>query len=117
MSVFSKVFPTQICTVKRNIEGHTDPNTGQWVTAVEQLIATVEADIKPKSGRERATGLQTEYENDYKAFINNQDITFEPGYSEIKKGDILINATGKNYTIVYPGKWDEHYICDLKEND
>ena len=117
MSVFSKVFPTQTCTVKRNIEGHTDPNTGQWLPAGEQLIATIEADIQPKSGRERASELQTEYESDSRAFIDNQDITFEPGYSEIKKGDILIDASGKNYTIVYPGKWDEHYICDLKEND
>lgn len=115
MSVFSKVFPTQTCTVKRNIEGHYD--NGQWVPAGKQLIATVEADIQPKSGRERATGLQTEYESDYKAYVDNQDIAFEPEYAEIQKGDFLIDANNKKYRIIFHRKWDEHYIYDLKEND
>ena len=117
MSIFSKVFPKQTCQIKRNIEGHTDPTTGRWVEAGEKLVATGEADIQPISGRERATALQTEYESDYKAFIDVEDIIFQPGYSEIQKGDILVDASGKNYTIAYPGKWDEHYELDLKEVD
>lgn len=116
MSVFSGIFPTQTCQIKRNIEGYTDPDTGQWVPGGEKLIATVEADIQPKSGQERATELKTEYESDYKTFVDIDDIIFEVGYSEIKKGDILIDALGKKYIIVYPGKWDDHYEADLKEN-
>ncbi len=108
-------FPTETCQLKRNIEGHSDKQTGNWVEGGEQLIATAEFDIQPKGGQERATSLQTEYESDYKGFADMEDIVYEPGYSEIKKGDILIDASEKKYTIVYPGKWDDHYEPDLKE--
>ena len=102
-------FSTQTCLIKRIVKGHNDLITGQWVPEGEQLIATVGADIQPKSGRERDTVLQTEYESDYIAFIEYEDILFEAGYLEIKKGDLLIDSKGRKYTIVYPGKWDDHY--------
>lgn len=107
-------FPTQTCQVKRKIDGHTGDD-GSWVPGGDYLIATGEFDIQPKVGRERATELQTEYESDYKGFADIEDIVFEDGFSEIKKGDILIDASEKKYTIVYPGKWDDHYEPDLKE--
>jgi len=109
-------FPTVTCQIKRYTEGYTDPDSGNWVPAGENLVATADVDIQPKSGRERAAELQTEYESDNKAFIDIEDITFEMGYSEIKQGDTLIEPDDKEYTIVYPGKWDNHYECDLKEN-
>lgn len=115
MSIFSKLFPIQTCCIKRNVAGHTDPTTGQWVEAGEKLIATVEAEIQPKSGRERASDLQTEYESDSKAFVDNEDITFESGYTEIQKGDVFIDASSKKYKIVFPGEWYDHYELDLKE--
>lgn len=108
-------FDTQTCTIKRIVEGHTDPETGQWVEGSENLVATVEADIQPKSGRERATELQTEYESDYRAFVDVADITFETGYSEIKKGDVLIEPDQTKNTIVFPGEWPDHYELELKE--
>ena len=109
------LFPTVNCEIKRIIDGYTDPETGQWVEGGLNLIATVEADIQPKSGRERATELQTEYESDYKAFIDNADITFEAGYSRIKKGDNFIDSEGTDYTIVFPSDWENHYELELKE--
>ena len=108
-------FPVQTCEIKREIEGHTDPETGQWVEGGLNLIATVEADIQPKSGRERATELQTEYESDYVGFVDFVDITFEAGYSRIKKGDNFIDSEGTDYTIVFPGDWENHYELELKE--
>jgi endonuclease/exonuclease/phosphatase family metal-dependent hydrolase len=109
------LFPTVNCEIKRTIDGYTDQDTGQWVEGGLNLIAAVEADIQPKSGRERATELQTEYESDYKAFIVDKDITFEAGYSEIQKGDIFIDSEGTDYTIVFPGDWKNHYELELKE--
>ncbi len=107
-------FPTQTYQIKRNITGHTGDD-GNWVPAQEKLIATGEFDIQPKGGKKRATALQTEYESDFKGFADMEDIIFEVGYSEIKKGDILTDASGKTYTIVFEGKWDDHYEFDLKE--
>lgn len=108
-------FPTVICEIKKYIEGHTDQETGQWIEASNNLIATAEVDIQPKSGRERATELQTEYESDYVGFADFVDIAFETGYSEIKKGDTLIDAGDTKYNIVFPGKWSDHYELELKE--
>ena len=108
-------FPVQTCEIKREIEGHTDQNTGQWVEGGLNLIATVKADIQPKSGRERATELQTEYESDYVGFVDFVDITFEAVYTEIKKGDHLFESNDKEHSIVFPGKWSDHYELELKE--
>lgn len=116
LGTYADVFPTETCRIKRNVDGHTDENTGKWVKAQEVIVAIGEFDIQSKGGRERATSLQTDYESDYKGFADVEDIIFEPNYSEIKKGDILIDASGKKYTIVYPGKWDDHYEPDLKES-
>jgi len=108
-------FPTQTCEIKRYQESYTDPETGQFVEGGYQLIATVEADIQPKSGRVRAAELQTEYESDYIAFVDFDDITFETGYTEIKKGDHLFELNGKEHNIVFPGRWSDHYELELKE--
>ena len=108
------MFPTQSCNIKRKKDGYTDDD-GKWVPAEEKLVAKGEFDIQPMGGSERATTLQTEYESNYKGFADIEDIVFEDGFSEIKKGDTLIDASDKKYTIVFPGKWDNHYEPDLKE--
>lgn len=103
-------------TVKlyRETEGYTDPETGNWIPAGEQLIAAAEMDIQPKSGQQRANELQTEYESDYIGYVGAEDIIFETGYSEILQGDIVEDETGQQYVVVFPGNWQSHYEIDLK---
>lgn len=141
MSVFSGIFPTQTCQIKRNIEGYTDPGTGQWVPGGEKLIATVEADIQPKSGLERATELQTKYESDHISFIDFEDIqvTVEvlvmmgmPAYEQnvelqyiaeeygihvIQPGDIFIDPYDKKYDVKFSKYWGDHYEVELKARE
>ena len=97
------------------VEGHTDPSTGEWVEAGEELIATVEASRQPKSGSQRANEMQTEYESEYIAIIEEEDITFESGFSKIKQGYIYEDSNGDRYDIVFEGYWPgSHYELELK---
>lgn len=98
------------------IEGHTDPSTGEWVEAGEQLIATVESSRQPKSGQQRANETQTEYESEYIAIILEEDITFEAGFDEIAQGYIYEDNAGDRYDIVFSGNFPgNHYELDLKK--
>ena len=103
----------QTIQIKRNVTGHTGED-GNWVPGGEYLVATVEADIQPRTGRERATEVQTEYESDYVMFVDVNDIIFEVGFNEIKQGDIAEDEAGKKYDVVFPGNWRSHYEIDLK---
>lgn len=104
----------QDVTVKRLIEGHYDESM-QWVEAGEATVATITgADIQPKSGRERAAQSGTSYESDYRMFAGTNDIAFESGFTHLKSGDIVIDAVGNQYKIVFPGFWVTHYEADLK---
>lgn len=110
---------SQTVTIKRNIKGHTDPDTGNWVEGGEFAIATItNANIQPKSGRERAGQSGTRYESDYKLFAGSDDITYESGYegSGILENDIAVDADGQKYSVVFPGLWPgHHYELDLKK--
>jgi hypothetical protein len=106
---------SQNITVKRDIPGHND-DSGQWVEGGEVLIASiVNANIQPKSGRERASQSGTIYESDYKMFAGTDDITWESGYSMIEAKDIIIDSRGIRHKVIFPGLFPgHHYESDLK---
>jgi hypothetical protein len=105
-------------TVKRLIEGHYDENHN-WVDASERTIATIiNANILPKSGRERAATVQTTYESEWTMWVGTDNITFEEGFSELERGDIVIagpSGKEKRYRIVFPGFYGSAYGAALKE--
>lgn len=106
---------SQNVVVKRLIEGHYDENHN-WVDAHEATVATItNASILPKSGRERAAAVQTVYESDYTMWAGRKNIAFEPGFSELKQGDIVIDTKGRRFTIVFPGDYGPVYEVSLKE--
>lgn len=106
---------SQNVVVKRLIEGHYDENHN-WVDEGEQTIATItNASILPKSGRERAVAVQTVYESDYTMWAGRKNIAFEPGFSELKQGDIVIDTKGRRFTIVFPGDYGPVFEVSLKE--
>lgn len=103
----------QTVLIKRNVTGHAGED-GNWVPGGEPLVATLEADIQPRTGRERATEIQTEYESDYVMFVSATDIAFEDGFSQIRQGDIAIDESGREYAVVFPANWRSHYEIDMK---
>lgn len=106
---------SQTVTVKRLIEGHYDENYN-WVDSSEVIVATiVNAVILPKSGHERAATIQTTYESDYTMYAGVDDIIFEEGYSELDRGDLVIDSREKKYRIVFPGFYGPVYEAALKE--
>lgn len=106
---------SQNVVVKRLIEGHYDENHN-WVDAHEATVATItNVSILPKSGRERAAALQTVYESEYTMWVGTDNITFEEGFSELERGDIVIDGKGRRFTIVFPGDYGPVYEASLKE--
>lgn len=106
---------SQNVTVKRLIPGHYDENYN-WVEEGEQTIATItNASILPKSGRERAAALQTVYESDYTMWVGARNIAFEPGFSTLERGDIVIDGKGRRFSIVFPGDYGPVYEVSMKE--
>jgi hypothetical protein len=105
----------QDVTVKRLKEAGYNEE-GQWVEGGEQDVAAISnADIQPKSGRERSAQSGTSYESDYTMYVGTDDIVWQPGYTRIKEGDIIIDAAGNKYKVVFPGFWPgSHYQSDLK---
>ncbi len=100
--------------VNRYIDGHYD-DQGQWVEGGEVTIATITgADIQPKSGRERAATTGTVYESDHKMFAGVDDVAFTEGYSNLRQGDLIIDASGQRFKVILPGLWGTHYEPDLK---
>ena len=105
---------SQTVTVTRGDEGHYE--NGQWVEPSGQTIATItDANIVPKSGRERATSVQTVYESDYQLIAGDDNVEFEDGYEEIKRGDIVTDIYGRKFTIVFPGFFGIAHVTELKE--
>jgi len=108
------------CKIKREIDGYTDPETGQWVDGGEETIAEIIADIQPQTGQRREMELQTDYESDYIAFVYKKDIDYkekpdnEEYYSEIQKGDVLEDDASKKYDIVFPANWKTHLEIELE---
>src|SRR5690554_4721399 len=106
---------SQNVVVKRLIEGHYDENHN-WVEPGEQAIATItNASILPKSGRERAAALQTIYESEYTIWGDRKNLTFGPGFSMLKLGDIVIDGKGRRFRIVFPGDYGPVFEVSLKE--
>jgi hypothetical protein len=109
---------SQNVVVKRLIEGHYDENYN-WVEPGEQAIATIiNASILPKSGRERAATVQTTYESEWTLWAGTDNITFEEGFSELERGDVVVVGAGekaKRYRIVFPGFYGAAYEVALKE--
>lgn len=105
---------SQTVFVKTIVDGHNDDN-GNWVEAEEILIATIDnANIQPKSGRERASQSGTSYDADYKLYAGTDDIVFEPGFVDLMTGNIVVDSKDKRYRIVFPGYLTTHYESDLK---
>lgn len=124
--------------IKRVVEGHTDPETGEWVESSEKLLATAEADIQPKTGRQQINEVQTEYESDHVAYMDILDIEVaedaltllglaefeesvsmtqrlqEKGDYVFNQGDTFIDEYDKEYTILNPGFWYGHFEMLLK---
>ena len=101
--------------VKRLVPGHYDENHN-WVDASEQTIATIiNASILPKSGRERAAEVQTVYESDYTMWAGRKNITFEPGFSTLERGDIVIDGKGRRFRMVFPGDYGPVFEVSMKE--
>lgn len=109
---------SQNAVVKRLIEGHYDKDYN-WVEPGEQAIATIiDASILPKSGRERAATVQTTYESEWTMWAGTGNITFEEGFSELERGDVVVVGAGekeKRYRIVFPGFYGAAYELALKE--
>lgn len=106
---------SQNVVVKRLIEGHYDENHN-WVDAHEATVATItNASILPKSGRERAATVQTTYESEWTMWAGTDNITFEEGFSELKRGDIVIDGKGRRFRIVFPGDYGPAFEVSLKE--
>lgn len=106
---------SQTVTVKRFVEGHYDENHN-WVDAHEATVATIaNASILPKSGRERAAEVQTVYESDYTMWVGRKNITFEPGFSTLERGDIVIDGKGRRFRIVFPGDYGPAFEVSMKE--
>lgn len=109
---------SQNVVVKRLIEGHYDKDYN-WVEPGEQAIATIiDASILPKSGRERAATVQTTYESEWTMWAGTGNITFEEGFSELERGDVVVVGAGekeKRYRIVFPGFYGAAYELALKE--
>lgn len=104
----------QIVAIKRLIEGYYD-DQNQWVEGGETIVATITGvDIQPKSGRERVATSGTAYESDYRMYAGTDDITFESGFMSLQTKDIVTDAAGNQYRIVFPGYWSTHYEADLK---
>jgi hypothetical protein len=123
--------------IYRTIDGYTGED-GDWVEAGEQLIATMKADIQPKSGQERAHEVQTDYKSDYTLYVGLNDIEIpetslailgltefedyvplferlqENGPHIFKQGDKIVDEYEKEYTLNFPGFWRTHYEMDLK---
>lgn len=106
---------SQTVTVKRFVEGHYDENHN-WVDAHEATVATItNASILPKSGRERAATVQTTYESEWTMWAGTDNITFEEGFSELERGDIVIDGKGRRFRIVFPGDYGPVFEVSLKE--
>jgi|GEM_PF-2166909 len=107
---------SQDLTVERSIPGHTDPDTGQWIEATTEKVADInDGSLVPKSGGARATAIQTVYESDYDLYAGKENIVFEEGYSELKRGDIITDSRNRKYRLVFPGHYGPAYACELKE--
>ncbi len=111
---------SQTVIVTRGTEGHYE--NGQWVEPGEETIATIkDANVIPKSGRDRATSVQTVYESDYQLIAGDENIEFETSvvhglpYEEIKRGDIVTDVYGRQFVIVFPGFFGIAHVTELKE--
>ncbi len=105
---------SQEVIIEREIEGGYDDN-GDWQEGGPKIIAIIQdANILPKSGSQIASVLQTSYESDYEMYAGSENITFEEGYGEIKKGDTVIDSKEKKYNVVFPGNYGPAYVSQLK---
>lgn len=101
--------------IKKLTKSHTDKLTGEWIEGELELVAIVESSRQPKSGEQRALERQTEYESQYIAIIEEEDINYTAGNQSFRQGFVYEDEKGQQYDIVFSAHWrGSHYELELE---
>lgn len=105
---------SQTVTIKRPTQPGYKEGTQEWQDAGEETVATISnAVILPKSGSQIVGTVETRYESDYTMYAGVDDIN--PKGTALKRGDIVEDSMGREFTLVFPGEYGIVYEVSLKE--